>query len=153
MSETSKLSLFDVLGEIGRKNYFTWDGLTEEERKQYNPVVMLKWMVSSGLDPIKLQRFNTVFFDCDQQLQLTLLSTASVKPKDYRWVWNRAKLTGSTTEVEVTAIQECYQVTRSTARSLLDLFTPEELEQLVTEYVDFDNSKTSGKKATKKARI
>lgn len=153
MTETSKLSLFDVLGEIGRKNYFTWDGLTEEERKQFNPVVLLKWMSSSGLDPIRLQRLNTAFFSCDKQLQMVLLSTVSTNPKEYRWSWNRSKVGGNEDHNGITAIQECYQVTRSTARSLLDMFTPEELEQLVTEYVDLDSSKTSGKKATKKARV
>lgn len=154
MTVSTSLGIFDVLNEVGRKNYFIWDQLTEVEQKTFHPLVLLKWMLFSGVSPIKLQEINHNFFNLSKPDQMVLLATAPRLSSNYKWKWckNESK---TADDRAITAIQSQYQVSGSTARSVLSLFSPEEIEELVqqeygntTASTKSSSSKKTGKKGT-----
>lgn len=138
------LTLFQVLDEIERKNYFIWDQLNASERKQFYPVVLLKWMAGSGVDPCKLQRINTHFFAKPPKDQFLLLATAGAQGNK-RWKWVAKK--ASPVEKELAAIQYVYNTNLRQAQQTIPLLSTQELEDVVKEYND-----SLDKKETKKSR-
>jgi len=139
-------SIFDMLNELSNKNYELWNQLSEGEQKQFHPFVLLKWMTTSGVDPIRLQVINRGFFDHDRERQMRLLATVERKPTSRRWNWVKRERTDNT--ALIAAIREEYQLDNSTASSVLDLFSEDERVELLKMYDD--NKSTGTKKVTRK---
>lgn len=140
----SDLTVFQVLSEIEKKNYFLWEQLTEGEQKQFHPLVLMKWMLYSGTPSIALQRVNLNLFNLSKDQQFLKLATAG-QQKSRKWVWT-AKKPGN--EEQLKAIQFVYDTNSRQAEQTLNLLTPTELEQVVQEYRD----NSTPKKETKKRR-
>ena len=141
----SAIGLFDVLGEIGKKNYFIWEQLTEQEQKQFHPFVLLQWMKKSNVNPILLQRFNQQFFSLTKDQQLMVLATATSN-KRYNWTWKKPTKEDKLAPEALTAVQECYGIDRSTARSVMSVLTDHEVAEILSEYGDSSSKKTSKKR-------
>lgn len=140
----SDLTVFQVLNEIEKKNYFLWEQLNESEQKQFHPLVLMKWMLYSGVSPIALQRVNLNLFSLTKDQQFLKLATAGQK-KSRKWQWMQKKAVGDDDVLK--AIQYVYDTNSRQAEQTLTLLTPTELEQVVQEYRD-----STPKKETKKRR-
>jgi len=139
----SELNVFQVLTELEKKNYFIWEQLTESEQKQFHPLVLMKWMLGSGVAPIRLQRVNLNLFSLSKQQQFLKLATAGTN-KSRQWKWVAKK---PIADEALKAIQFVYDTNARGAESALALFSPEELEETIKEYRD-----STDKKETKKRR-
>jgi hypothetical protein len=139
----SDLTVFQILNEIEKKNYFLWEQLTESEQKQFHPLVLMKWMLYSGTSPVALQRVNLNLFSLTKEQQFLKIATVGQK-KSRKWVWTAKK---PVNEEQLKAIQYVYDTNSRQAEQTLDLLTPTELEQVVQEYRD-----STPKKETKKRR-
>ncbi len=140
----SDLTVFQVLNELEKKNYFLWEQLTESEQKQFHPLVLMKWMMASGVSPVRLQRVNLNLFSLTKQQQFLKLATAG-QNKSRKWQWNQKKTDDNSEALK--AIQFVYDTNSRQAEQTLNLLTPEQLEQVVQEYRD-----STDKKETKKRR-
>jgi hypothetical protein len=149
------ITLFNVLDEIGKKNYDIPSVLTEDEMKKFHPFVLLQWMKGSkGISYDRLQAVNKGFFSLPSSVQMTLLATVSPKPGRYRWQWSGKKKEGDESGAQIVdAIQSLYDLDRSTARSVVELFSEEEQAELIEQYGDSSGTGTSKKtKGTRLAR-
>ncbi len=138
-------TLFDVLNKISKKEYDAWLELTSAEQAQYHPLVLMKWCISSGLDPIRLQQVNNNFFSHAKDTQMRLLATVERHPRTRRWVWKRKKDVNEQANKAVRAIQLAHSMDRSTAESVVGMFSEQELEILIAEYDDSTSQKTKRK--------
>lgn len=138
----SDLTVFQVLSEIEKKNYFLWEQLNESERKQFHPLVLMKWMLYSGVAPIALQRVNLNLFNLSKDQQFLKLATAG-QQKSRKWQWLQKK---AGNDEALKAIQYVYDTNSRQAEQTLNLLTPTELEQVVQEYRDSTSTKETKKR-------
>jgi hypothetical protein len=140
----SELTIFQVLTELEKKNYFLWEQMTESEQKQFHPLVLMMWMLGSGVSSVRLQQVNLNLFSLSKSQQFLKLATAGVnKSRQWKWV---AKKPVDTNEA-LKAIQFVYDTNARGAESALALFSPDELAEIIKEYRD-----SIDKKETKKRR-
>jgi hypothetical protein len=140
----SDLTIFQVLTELEKKNYFLWEQMTEGEQKQFHPLVLMMWMLGSGVSPVHLQQVNLNLFSLSKQQQFLKLATAGVN-KSRQWKWAAKKPSDSNEALK--AIQFVYDTNARGAESALALFSPDELAETIKEYRD-----STDKKETKKRR-
>lgn len=138
------LTIFQVLNELEKKNYFLWEQLNETEQKQFHPLVLSKWMSGSGVSPTRLQEVNLNLFSLSKDQQFLKLATVG-QQKSRKWTWEAKK--PSTDDEALKAIQFVYDINARGAEQALALFSPEELVDLIKEYRD-----STDKKETKKRR-
>jgi len=139
----SELTVFQVLSELEKKNYFLWEQLTESEQKQFHPLVLMKWMIGSGVPATRLQQVNLNLFSLSKQQQFLKLATAGQK-KSRRWQWVQKKAKDDAELLK--AIQFVYDTNIRQAEQTLNLLTDKELEQVVQEYRDSTDKKESKKR-------
>lgn len=144
----STIKLFDVLREVGLKNYFVWDSLTPEERRSFHPFVLIQWMRGSSIPIDRLQRVNEYFFDLPLELQFRLLGTVSPQPKSYRWEWTSPKADAAG-EQFVDAVQSYLQLDRSSARAAIEFLSEDALTEIKENNGNTEQKRT-GKKGTRK---
>lgn len=141
------LAIFDVLSHLNEKNYFLYEQLNAEEQKSFHPLVLLKWMFASGMDPIKLQKANFHLFDQSKSQQFLTLATVGDK-KNRRWQWAQKK--GASDEDEVLkAIQYVYKIDSKTAIQTQSIFSQSELDEIIKEYRDDLKASTKEKKRSR----
>ena len=140
----SELSVFQVLSELEKKNYFLWEQLTEAEQKQFHPLVLMKWMNSSGVSPERLQRVNYRLFSLTKQQQFLKLATAGMK-KSRKWQWTTTKKDQDETEA-LKAIQFVYDTNIRQAQQTIEFLTTEELDEILQEYRDSTDTKEKAKR-------
>lgn len=140
------LTVFQVLDQIEKKNYFLWSQLNESEQKQFHPLVLMKWMLASGVPATQLQPVNLNLFALPKEHQFLKLATAGTQT-GRRWKWIQKK-TDSSGEV-LKAIQFVYDTNSRQAEQSIELFTDKELEEILTEYRGYI---TDTKKESKKRR-
>lgn len=92
MAKERALDIFWLLGQLDRKNFNLWSELTEEQRKEVSPYVILRWLMGTD-EPeqlIKLAELaNSSLFDLadKKELMLMVLAASTVGgPKRYSWV-------------------------------------------------------------------
>ena len=142
----AELTVFQVLDEIERKNYFLWDQLTEDEQKQFHPLVLMQWMGTSGSSPIRLQRVNFHLFNLSKSQQFLKLATAGQQQqRSWKWAAKKAK---PANEEQLKAIAYLYDINTRCAQQALPLFSEQELAELLEEY----RRDSSDTKETKKKR-
>jgi alpha-mannosidase len=132
----NEITLFQVLDQLHQKNYDIHRALTPSEQKKFVPIVLMKWMFYSGSsDPIALQNVNRYVFTTPAEQQLSLLASAGrgSRAKSPRWKWKAAatKKGSVAKETAVMAVMAHYNITHSTAQSVLPLLSDEELCELV----------------------
>lgn len=134
MARERSLDIFWLLGELDRKNYDLWNKLTEEQRKELSPVLVLRWMLGTR-DPVQLlilnEVVNTLVFSlgsAHKELLLKLL-TISTSGSSQRYQWLNLKTAGKQ-KLSVQLIAEHYNLSLRDAAESAKLFSAEELTEL-----------------------
>lgn len=135
MAKERSLDIFDLLAQIDRKNYDIWDKLTEEQKKELSPLVVMRWMAGMS-DPMQLIFLNeivnpTVFpLGTHKELLLKLLTVCS-NGKSKRYQWINYKLSGERkAKTSTRLIAEHYGLSIKDAEDARRLFTNEDLMEL-----------------------
>ena len=127
------LDVFNLLSHLDKKNKFIWDTLTDEQRKEYSPLIAMRWM--SGCDDSRQIIFlNTlmnqmVFVPGDHKELLMKLQAicGSGRTKRYQWLGIKAKA-DKKPALAIKVIKETFGYSTKVAVDYLDMFTPAEYE-------------------------
>jgi hypothetical protein len=144
----STIGLFDVLREVGKKNYFIWDELTVDQRRAFHPYVLIQWMRGSSIPIERLQSVNQYFFELPLELQFRLLATVSPRPSSYHWKWTSPKADPESEQM-IDAVQSYLQLDRSTARAAIEFMDDEALTEIKETNGNTEQKRTR-KKGTRK---
>ena len=129
------LDIFTLLDQIDKKNYYIWDSLTEEQRKEFSPLIVMRWMAGCT-DPAQIVFLNdivnvSVFSLGNHKEFLLKLLTVCSNGKSKRYQWVNYKLGGSKKlKLSVELIANHYQLGIKEAEDTRRLFTDEELIEL-----------------------
>jgi hypothetical protein len=134
-AKVRSLDIFTLLDQVDRKNYSIWDSLTDEQKKEFSPLVTLRWMAGCT-DPVQLIFLNeivnpTVFnMGEHKEFLLKLLTVCSNgKPKRYQWI--NYKLGGSKKmKKSVELVMNHYRLSPKEAEDTRRLFSDEEILEL-----------------------
>lgn len=134
MAKERNLDIFWLLGELDRKNYDLWNKLTEEQRKEFSPVLVLRWMLGSR-DPVQLlllnEVVNTVVFSLPHHKELLLkLLTVTTSGSSQRYQWLNLKTAGGKNKRSVQLIAEHYGLSLRDAAESFKLFSADEVLEL-----------------------
>lgn len=135
MAKERALDIFFLLGEIDRKNYSIWDSLTEDQRKEFSPLVTMRWM-SGTTDQRQLvflnEIVNTSIFNLGDHKELLLkLLTICTSSNKQRYSWINYKSSGSKkNKLSVELISTHYQMSLKDAEDSFRLFSKEEIMEL-----------------------
>lgn len=85
------LDLFGTLNRLSKKDFFVWDNLTEDERKEFVHLIIMRWM-SGTSDERQLRLLNGivntyVFNIPNHKSLLTKLMAISATGKTFRYKW------------------------------------------------------------------
>ena len=135
MAKERSLDICVLLAQIDRKNYDIWDKLTEEQRKELAPLVVMRWMAGMS-DPVQLIFLNeivnpTVFpLGTLKELLLKLLTVCS-NGRNKRYQWINYKLTGEKkSKLSVKLIGDHYGMSQKDAEDARRLFESDEILEL-----------------------
>lgn len=138
MSKERALDIFVLLDQLDRKNYELWETLTDEQRKEFAPLVVTRWMAGCD-DAFQIVMLNEVMNiavfplgDRKSLLMRLLTVCSSGRRKRYKWVNFK---TGGTKQCKraIELIAATYHLSRSEAADTLKLFKPDELIALAEE--------------------
>jgi hypothetical protein len=129
------LDVFNLLGHIDRKNKFVWDNLTVEQRKEYSPLITMRWM--SGCDDARQIIFlNTlmnpmVFVQGDHKELLIKLQAicGSGRSKRYQWLGIKAKA-DKKSPLAIKVIKETFGYSTKVAADYVDMFSKDEYVEM-----------------------
>jgi len=136
MAKERALDVFQLLSQIDGKDYGIWDRLTEEQRKELSPLVVMRWMAGMS-DPVQLiflnEIVNTSVFqlgDAHKEFLLKLLTVCSNgKSKRYSWVQYKVA-GGKKSKRSVELIAEHYRLSIKEAEDSRPLFSADEILEL-----------------------
>ena len=130
-----KLDIFMVLSEIDKKNFNLWDSLSEDQRKEFSPLVAMRWMSGTN-DPKQIiflnELVNTSVFDLGshKELLLKLMTVSSSgSPKRYQWI-NYKLSSAKKQKMSIGLIAEHYRVSFREAEDIQKLLSKEEIYEL-----------------------
>lgn len=135
MAKERALDIFGLLGQIDRKNYYIWDDLTDEQRKEFSPLVTMRWLAGCT-DPVQLIFLNDIvnvngFLLGDHKEFLLKLLTVCSNGKQKRYQWINYKIGGSKKlRKSVELIAAHYRLGPKEAEDTRRLFSEEELIEL-----------------------
>ena len=135
MAKERALDIFALLGDIDRKKYDLWEGFTDEQKKEFSPLVTMRWMAgtTSPLQMIMLNELvNVTLFNIGgdhKEFMLKLLTVCS-DGNQKRYTWSNYKTSGSKKKQSVELIATHYNLSLKEAEDSLKLFTPEEIMEL-----------------------
>lgn len=135
MAKERALDIFTLLEQIDRKNYHIWESLTEEQRKEFSPLVTLRWMAGTT-DPVQIIFLNeimnpTIFNLGDKKEFLLKLLTVCSNGKLKRYQWINYKVGGSKKmKKSVELIATHYKLGPKEAEDTRRLFNEVELIEL-----------------------
>lgn len=128
------LDIFQVLNQIDKKNFNQWNEWSEEQKKEFSPYMILRWMAGTD-NPGQLIRLgeiacSTVFeFSSKKDLMLLILTTCSIDgPKRYKWL--APKGADKTQPGSIKLISEVYGLSAKDAEKSLKLFSNDDIIQL-----------------------
>jgi len=140
MATDRVLDIFYLLSEIDKKNYSLWENFTEEQKKAFSPLVVMRWM-GGMLDPVQLiflnEIVNPVVFNLgsDHKEFLLKLLTVCSNGKSKRYSWINYKVTsGKNKKLAIGLISEHYRIPLREAEDSLKLFTSEEILELAEQH-------------------
>ena len=135
MAKERALDVFMLLGEIDRKNYGLWDTLSEEQKKEFSPLVTMRWMAGTT-DQRQIiflnEIVNMAVFNIGEhkELLLKLLMVCSSGNKQ-RYNWINYKLGGTKkAKRAVELVADQYHMSLKEAADAIKLFSPQELMDL-----------------------
>ena len=126
-----KLDLFWLLGELNKKNYGIWDTLNDEQKKELSLYTLTMWLACTN-DFEQLYDLGTIastyVYDIAKHPQLLLLILTACTTKSFkRYNWLAPK---KSKPAAVSLIADVYKMSLSQAKSILPLFTSEEILDL-----------------------
>lgn len=130
-----KIDIFQLLGSIDKGDYSLWSKLSEDERKGFSALVVMRWMsgTSDERQIIALNTFaNKATFSLSKhpELQLKLLAACSSKrPRRYYWLGIKA---GKKKNENLRVIQEYFGVSAREAR-MYNALSSDELLRMAEE--------------------
>lgn len=115
---SDKLEIFDVLKEIDKKNVGFYDGLSDEHKKQFVPLLTMRWLSSGTKLQTQLQNaiLNPMVFKLHRHpglLYKLMVATSDGKSKRYTWIKKKSKDKSAPTVVAV--ISSYYQCSKKDA--------------------------------------
>ena len=133
-----KLDVFELLNKLDRKNYEIWDTLSADQKKEFSPLVTMRWMAGMT-DPFQLFMLNevlnpTVFeLPKHKELLLKLLATCSNgNAKRYSWVNHKVAVIKKPKK-SIELIAEHYRLSHVEAEDTIKLFSNDEILELAKE--------------------
>jgi hypothetical protein len=130
------LDIFMLLGELDRKNYGLWDSLSDEQKKEFSPLVTMRWMAGTA-DQRQLiflnEIVNPVVFNLGDHKELLLkLLTVCSSGSRQRYSWINVKLSGTSkkSKLSTSLVAEHYRLSMKEAEDVVKLLSPIELMEL-----------------------
>lgn len=137
-SKKHGLDIFRTLDRINHKDQAFYDSLTDEEKKAFQPLVVMRWM-SGCKDDRQIIFLNelvnsTVYsFYNHKQLAYDLMTVCSSgKSKRYQWLKARSKKSSTLPET-ISVIKEYFDYNSSEAYSTLPILTDDD----ILEYAEY----------------
>lgn len=133
-----KLDIFQLLEQIDRKERRLWEVLSDEQRKEFSPLMTLRWMCGTT-DARQLKWLNKlvnpyVFELGDQKEALLGQMIACGSGSKKRYTWPPYKQGSSRKNpLTIQLIRDHYRMSPSEAEDALRLFSTEELFELADE--------------------
>lgn len=125
------LDIFWLLGQLDNRNFDVWDQLTEEQRKEVSPFVILRWLTGTN-DPEQLVMLGEVASAClfefgdKKDLLLKVFAACTVNgSKRYKWANPKGASKGSSKAVEL--IAKTYRMSYKHAAEARSLFTNDDI--------------------------
>lgn len=135
-SKERALDIFWLLGQLDKKRHDVWDELTDEQRKEVSPYMILRWLAGNLDEPEQLvnladEAAPLVFdFGNDKELMLKVLTACTVGgPKRYSWV-NFKVAGGKKSSLAQRLVEEAYKLPPKQAKEVMPLFSKEQLFEL-----------------------
>jgi len=129
------LDIFWLLSQLDKKQHDVWEGLTDEQKKEVSPYVILRWMAGNIDEPEQLVNLGDIAslyaFELgdEKELLLKVLAACSVGgPKRYSWV--PFKVTAKRKNKALGLIASTYRWPMKHAAEAIHMFTIEELVQM-----------------------
>lgn len=129
-----KLDLFALLGQLDAKDFDAWSNLSEDERKEVSPYMLLRWL-SGCSDPEQLVNMGHIAAPCifefgkKPELALMVLAACTANGrKRYRWQAPKSAPKAASKAVELIALT--YKMPTKHAAEVLPMFTDAELLEL-----------------------
>lgn len=159
MAVVRALDIFELLGQLDRKNYQLWDQLSEEQRKAFSPLVTLRWMAGTS-DHMQIVMLNELInplvfsFGAERKPVLMQLMTVCTSGRAQRYSWPAYNIKSSKKiSKAIQAVAEFYQLNESDAEDTRQLFNDEEVldlaDQLGWQKDEVKDLKDELKKASK----
>lgn len=130
----NKLDLFATIAKLDRKDVGLYDSLSEEERKQLHPLVIMRWLTGTN-DPVKISLLNEyvnpyVFSLTKHKQLLTQLLSVCTDGRSTRYKWIKANTRTSEKNPKCLAIvKQYYNYSTKHARDALMLIDNDTIMQ------------------------
>lgn len=128
-----KLDLFALLTSLDEHDFGAWSRLSEEERKEVSPYMLLRWL-SGCNDPEQLVNLGHIAAPCifefgkKPELALMVLAACTVNGHK-RYKWTAPKTTPKASKA-IDLIAAAYKMPRKHAVDVLPMFSKEEIVEL-----------------------
>ena len=127
-----KLDIFRVLSRVDAKDTKFYDGLSDEEQKAFQPLVVMKWLsgTSDARQVYFLNEFlNPFIFSIPNHKQLLYqLMTICNSGKSRRYKWNKAKPKQSSKMPEtIKVIQDTFRYSAKHSEDALPMLTNDDI--------------------------
>lgn len=136
MAKEYALDIFKLLGEINKGNFNHYDSLTDEAKKEFSPLVVMKWM-SSVDDPRQIvflnELVNPLAFSLNKHPSLMyklLVCSASKVQHRYKWVNNKKR---SKKSKSLDVVKQYYLYSTRRAEEVLDMFSGSDIIEMAEE--------------------
>lgn len=129
------LDIFGLLGDIDKKKYELWDNFTDEQKKEFSPLVTMRWMAgtTSAMQIVFLNEIvNVALFNLPDhpEFLLKLLTVCSDgSPKRYSWI-NYKMTSSGKKKKSIELIAEHYNLSFKEAEDSVRLFSNDEIMEL-----------------------
>lgn len=131
-----KLDLFGILGKIDRGDYDFYEKLSPEEKKEFSPLIFMRWM-SGCDDPRQITMLNAFVnkyvFPLGKHpglLAKTLVTCSSRTPRRYKWITNK-KSTNRPNSLKV--VMEYYGMSARETKDQMSLIKQEDVLEMANQ--------------------
>lgn len=137
MAKERSLDIFELLPKIDQKDLHIWEKLSDEQRKEFSPLVVLKWL--RGTDNLTQLEFlnelvNPVIFTLGQEkefiLKLMAICTFGGR-KRYSWLSTKSNKKKSTLKIDM--IMNYNHISKRESMEVVSLYNEEEILQMAEE--------------------
>jgi len=134
--KTYKIDLFPMLSNISTKNVGYYDTLSEENLKEFAPIVFLRWLSGCKGDARQIfflnEMVNPYVFHLHKHKRLLFnLMTASTSGKAHRYQYIKTKpKLSSTTPLAVQIVVEIFDYSKKEAQEAINILTDADIIDL-----------------------